>query len=227
MRELPRLLGELASADQAVSQPADQAADQAGDQPAGTVGYAAAADRLVEQYEGVTFEQVHRQVLHLLPPVPARALDLGAGTGRDAAALAARGYAVTAAEPTAALRAHGERLHPDAGVRWVADALPELSGIRAERFELVMVTAVWMHLAPAERAAAMRSVAALLAPGGTLLMTVRHGPVPAGRRMFEVPAEEILAQARAAGLREVHRDERADLHGRAGVRWTELGFVRA
>lgn len=50
--------------------------------------------------------------------------------------------------------------------------------------------------------------------------------MPAGRRMFAVPTAEVVAQAGALGLRPVHQDERADLHGRDGVRWAELGFVR-
>ncbi|MCX4747631.1 methyltransferase domain-containing protein [Kitasatospora sp. NBC_01287] len=215
-----------------------------GDGAAGTAGYQDEAAALAEQYESVTFEQVHRGLLHLLPSAPARVLDLGAGSGRDAAALAALGHTVTAVEPTAALRELGERLHAGAGIRWLDDALPALPRLTAEtaradgaetaaspagqaRFDLILVTAVWMHLAPAERAAAIGAVAALLAPGGTLLLTLRHGPVPARRRMFAVRPEEVLAQARAAGLRPVHQGERGDLHGRPDVRWTELGFGRA
>lgn len=214
MRELPGLL--------AAWEPAGGAG------AAGTAGYTEAAAALAEQYEEVGFEQVHRGMLHLLPTTPSRVLDVGAGTGRDAAALARLGHTVTAVEPTAALRAHGGRLHAGSTVRWVDDALPELPrlGAAGERYDLIMLTAVWMHLAPRERAAAMRTVAGLLAPGGTLLMTVRQGPVPAGRRMFAVPTAEVLAQAAELGLRPVHQDERADLHGRGGVRWTELGFVR-
>ncbi|MFF3029442.1 class I SAM-dependent methyltransferase [Streptomyces rubiginosohelvolus] len=91
-----------------------------------TAGYAEAADTLAVQYEQVTFDAVHRDVLHLLPPAPARILDVGAGTGRDAAALAARGYHCVAAEPTADLRAHGQRIHGIRTVDWVDDALPGL-----------------------------------------------------------------------------------------------------
>jgi Methyltransferase domain len=50
----------------------------------------------------------------------------GAGTGRDAAWLAARGYEVVAVEPSDAMRAEAVRLHPQAPIRWVADALPGL-----------------------------------------------------------------------------------------------------
>lgn len=54
---------------------------------AGTAGYGEASDLLADQHESVTFAEVHREVLHPFPARPSRVLDLGAGTGRDAAAL--------------------------------------------------------------------------------------------------------------------------------------------
>lgn len=195
----------------------------------GTQGYAAEADKLAVRYESLTFEGVQRDVLHLIPAAPCRVLDIGAGTGRDAAALVARGHQVTAAEPTPELRAHGQRLHARAGVAWVDDSLPGLAGLRAAGlpFDLVMATAVWMHLDQAERAAAMRNVAALVAPGGLFLMSLRYGPVPPSRRMFAVPADETIAQAAESGLSLIHRSDREDMKGRNDVRWTLLGFRRS
>lgn len=180
--------------------------------PAGTTGYGPAAARLAEQYEAVDFADVHRDLRPHYPAPPAAVLDVGAGTGRDAAALARLGHRVTAAEPTPELRAIGERLHAGAGIRWVPDALPELPLLRAEtaRYDLVLLTAVWMHLAPEERPAAMDALAALLAPGGRLSLTLRHGPVPADRRMYDAGAEEAVDLAAARGLRLRHRAERAD-----------------
>lgn len=184
MRELPRLLAGGAAEPAAPEEPAAVVP------PAGTAGYGAEADALAVQYESVAFEEVQRGLLALFPAAPARVLDVGAGTGRDAAALARLGHRVTAVEPTAELRAHGRRLHADTAIRWVDDALPGLPRLRAsaEQYDLILITAVWMHLDPAERAEGIRTVAELLAPGGTLAMTVRSGPVPTGRLMFEVPA---------------------------------------
>lgn len=65
-----------------------------------------------------------------------------------------------------------------------------------------MLTAVWMHLDHKERQVAMPSVASLLASDGTLVLSLRHGPVPNGRRMFEVSAEETILLANQCGLRE-------------------------
>ena len=120
--------------------------------PNSTQGYGETADVLVKQYESRSFADVHRGIVPLLPAAPARALDIGAGTGRDAAALAALGHKVLAVEPTRAMRAHGH-LHPSPAIEWLDDSLPELACVRArnQHFDLVMMTAVWMHLDEAER----------------------------------------------------------------------------
>ncbi|MFJ6216801.1 class I SAM-dependent methyltransferase [Streptomyces sp. NPDC092296] len=188
---------------------------------AGTAGYGEDAQALARQYEGVAFEAVHREVLAWLPAVPSRVADIGAGTGRDAAALAARGHRVVAVEPTPELREIGRRLHPDTAVTWVDDALPALPTLSGD-FDLVLLTAVWMHLDAPERTAAMRRLPELLRPAGQVVMSLRHGPVPVGRRMFDVSADETAALAARCGLRTVHRAERSDLHGRAEVHWSTL-----
>jgi SAM-dependent methyltransferase len=194
----------------------------------GTEGYAESADALAAQYETLTFDQVHRDVLHLIPRSPVSVLDLGAGTGRDAAALAGFGHTVVAVEPTAALRAHGEQLHRSPRIEWLDDSLPDLLRLRTRggQFDVIMATAVWMHLDAAQRRQAMRQVAGLLQPTGLLFMSLRHGPVPAGRRMFDVGADETIALGREHGLSLVHRQEREDMLDRADVRWTFLVLRR-
>ncbi|MEV4437616.1 class I SAM-dependent methyltransferase [Streptomyces sp. NPDC049577] len=190
-------------------------------------GYGEAADALAEQYESVSFDEVHREVLHLFPSRPASVLDIGAGSGRDAAALAARGHRVVAVEPTAELRALARRIHGGQEIEWVDDALPGLAGLDGRRFDLILLTAVWMHLDERQRAAAMERLAGLLDVGGQVVLSLRHGPVPEGRRMFPVAAEETVALARRCGLEVVHLAEREDAHGRAGVRWTHVALRHA
>ena len=192
-------------------------------QDASTSGYSASAQALIDQYESIGFEDVHRPVLHAFPPPPARVLDIGAGTGRDAAALARKGHAVTAVEPTPELRAWGQANHPHQ-IRWIDDLLPRLPQVRAlnERFDLVLLTAVWMHLDADQQREAMRTLAGLMAPGGLVSMTLRHGPVPQGRRMFDVSSSDVSALAATCGLSALHSVETSDMLGRAGVSWTFL-----
>ncbi|WP_457030124.1 class I SAM-dependent methyltransferase [Kitasatospora sp. P5_F3] len=191
-----------------------------------TAGYGEAADMLVEQYESVSFAEVHRDVLHLFPDRSSAILDIGAGSGRDAAALAGQGHVVVAAEPTAELRALGQQIHDDRDIEWVDDALPEMRMLRGRgrRFDLILLTAVWMHLDELQRSSAMRSIAELLAAEGRVVLSLRHGPVPAGRRMFDVTAHETIELARGHGLSLVHHSEREDPHARRGVRWSYLGL---
>lgn len=194
---------------------------------ASTSGYGPSAQALIAQYESITFEQVHGPILRFFPPAPARVLDIGAGTGRDAAALARQGHPVTAVEPTQELRAWGQANHPPS-IRWIDDMLPQLTAVRAqgERFDLILLTAVWMHLDAGQQREAMRTLADLLAPGGRVSMTLRHGPVPEGRRMFDVSGDEVVALAAKAGLAEVHQAARRDMLLRADVGWTFLVLER-
>jgi len=195
---------------------------------AGTAGYGTRAVDLAVQYESIKFEDVHRTVIHLFPSQVSDVLDIGAGTGRDAAALALRGHRVVAVEPTLELRRAGQSLHPLPNLEWVDDQLPALRVMRArgQRFDLVLLTAVWMHLDEAERHAAMQATTGLLAEGGLLIMSLRHGPVPEGRRMFEVSAEETMVLGEAAGLQRYHCSERGDMFERGDVRWSFIGLKR-
>jgi hypothetical protein len=69
------------------------------------------------------------------------------------------------------------------------------------------------------------NVAALVARPGRAIMTLRHGPVPPGRRMFEVTPDETIALAEQAGLQVTLNVERPSAQAQnlaAGVGWTVL-----
>lgn len=197
----------------------------------GTEGYSEEAAILRERYEEVSFAEVHAPVVHLMPEAPCSVLDIGSGTGRDAAALAALGNTVVAVEPVDEMRAAAMALHPSPLITWLKDSLPDLAitSARGERFTLIMLTAVWMHLDVAQRRAAMPKVAALLHEGGMMMMSLRHGPVPPGRRMFEVSAQETIELALLEGLDCVLRrraESVGSINRSAGVTWTRLVFVK-
>ena len=197
----------------------------------GTEGYAEEADELFRRYESLSAADVHRAVRHLIPTASSRVLDIGSGTGRDAAWLAGRGHRVVAVEPTDAMRQRAMTLHPSPGIEWLNDSLPDLTLLlaRGEQFDVVMLSAVWMHLDTQQRRQAMPNLAALIRDGGVMIMHVRHGPVPPGRRMFEVPAEETIELARMQGLHpvvNVRTESRQEQNRTAGVSWTTLAFVK-
>jgi SAM-dependent methyltransferase len=195
----------------------------------GTEGYAEAAPMLLRR-RTLSFAEVHRPVLHLLPTARRRVLDVGSGPGCDAAAFAAMGHEVVAVEPTDQLRMAAMAMYPSPSIEWVDDALPDLPSVpRSYAFDLVMATAVWMHLDPGERRRAMPRLAASAIRGGLLIMSLRHGPVPAGRRMFEVSADETIALASGHGMAPILNltaDSVQEANRRAGVTWTWLAFAK-
>jgi hypothetical protein len=73
----------------------------------------------------------------------------------------------------------------------------------------------------------MTRVSGLLRGGGTLLLSLRHGPVPEGRRMFHVSPEETIRLAGVEGLAVVvMRTHQRDFFGRPHVTWTSLGLTK-
>ena len=141
-------------------------------------GYAAAAtSELVAQFEAIPSQGIYGPVLDLLPSSPVRVVDIGAGIGRDAASLASRGHRVLAVEPVRELREAGVAIHATTEVERLDDRLPDLVETRLRgRFDLVVIGAVWQHLKDGERQRAMCSLAKLAAPGGMMILSLRHRP---------------------------------------------------
>jgi SAM-dependent methyltransferase len=195
----------------------------------GTEGYVEQAAMLVPHWQRLSFTDKPKEVFELIPTSPSYVVDIGAGIGVDAAGLAAMGHRVVAIEPVDGLRNPGQAAHASSTIEWVADALPHLRHVRsrADAFALAMLSAVWMHLDEPERRLAMPNVASLLRPGGRMIMSLRHGPVPEGRRMFEVTADETIALADPEGLRVILRLEAQSVqqsNRSSGVSWTHLAF---
>jgi len=184
------------------------------------------AAELAAQYESLAFETVHRELMSCLPQEPAIVLDVGAGSGRDAAWFAERGHQVVALEPSAGMQAEARRRHPLPAIRWLPDALPELAqvGRAGLAFDFILLAAVWMHVPPADRPRAFRKLVGLLAPGGAIAFSLRQGPVPEGRIMHPVSAEELEGLAAAHALAPVLRARTEDSLGRPEVSWTTLVF---
>jgi hypothetical protein len=85
-----------------------------------------------------------------------------------------------------------------------------------------------MHLPPTQRGHAMARLAALLAPGGLLVLSLRRGTPPTDRLMYDVPAEEVARDAERAGLHQTRLlEDHTDSLGRTGVWWQTLALRKA
>ncbi len=195
----------------------------------GSMGYAEGAAAFVERYERVPPVEKYRPVLHLLPKAPCRALDVGAGSGVDAAWLASLGHDVVAVEPTDELRRRAMTLHKSPRIRWMDDCLPRLDSVAALRppFQLILVAGVWTHLDEAQQRTSPPTLALMPARDGLLVISVRRGPAAGGRLAFPVSIPDTVAHGEAAGLRLTIQAEMPSLqpaNRAAGVTWTWLAF---
>jgi SAM-dependent methyltransferase len=186
------------------------------------------AKELAEQYNSLSADAVHASWKHLLPEGPGLAADIGAGSGRDANWLANLGWDVVAVEPEAAFR-RSAMSNSRPRVTWLDDELPKLKRLRETdtRFNLILVSAVWMHLSPHQRDIAFRVLSNLLAPGGLLVISVRFEPDPGvreARGFYEVAADELPALAKRRALELVERKRSKDALGRQEVSWETLCF---
>ncbi|MFT5767898.1 MAG: SAM-dependent methyltransferase [Halioglobus sp.] len=187
------------------------------------------AESLSEQYNAIEAEEVHRSWVEAhLPAKPGFACDIGAGSGRDANWLAENGWDVVAVEPSKQMRQSAEsQSHPN--ITWLDDTLPHLNNLRGlgHRFELVLLSAVWMHVPLRSRERAFRILSELLKPSGVLVITLRHSSDEeenAERGFHSVSADEVLeyAMRRAVDLSDRFRGrDRLRSH----VDWETLVFT--
>lgn len=184
--------------------------------------YDAAAEDLADSYEAIPFEQAHPFLLTALRSQPPKnILDVGAGTGRDAAFMASLGHKVTAIEPSDKMRQLARATHADVAVTWTDDTLPALvtQQPRLGAFNYIVLSAVWMHVHPTDRSKAMERIADLLAPGGVLYVTLRSGPSDPKRAMYEVSLDELKRLGAQSGLTLRDMGARPDILGRPDVSW--------
>ena len=191
-------------------------------------GYAASSAELVPRFEAICSARLYAPVADLLPESPARIVDIGAGTGRDAAWLAGQGHPVTAVEPVDELRQSGMALHQSPRIEWLDERLPDLRGLADRRFDCVILSGVWQHLDGDQRRAAMPRLAGLTAPLGLMIMSLRHGPGAPNRPVHQGRPECTIDAASSQGFALI-RSRRADSvqagNRAAGVHWTWLAFA--
>lgn len=157
---------------------------------------------------------------------PGRALDAGCGEGADAIWLAQHGWRVTAVDFSSVALAKGAAQAGDLAIDWRCEDVT--SWRPPQQFDLV--SAQFLHVAPALRERALEQLAAAVVPGGTLLVVGHHRHdvrTPDGReRHLETLFDpEDIALDPSCWRREVSEARARTIDGGDGAPFTQLDTV--
>jgi protein-L-isoaspartate O-methyltransferase len=156
------------------------------------------AEELARQYNALDRAKVHADLLALLPEGQSlKVLDIGAGSGADAAMFADLGHSVTATEPAAALQKIGRDVFKNKDIKWNSDILPEMGAQSkaAAPFDVVISVGVLQYIEEKKRLSSLSRMFSLVAKGGYIEIQY---PTPASREhQFTVSHNEIAGAVKA------------------------------
>ena len=81
-----------------------------------------------------------------------------------------------------------------------------------------------MHVAPEQRVSAFETLTQLLEPKGVLAITLRCGPAPAERAMYEVTEQEVRQLADRFGVKVLRCVTAPDQSGRSEISWIQMAL---
>ena len=162
----------------------------------------------------------------------ARVLDVGAGSGRDLAALVKNGFAAFGVEPSAGLREAALAAHPELAGCLADAALPNLGEPFGGAFHGVLCSAVLMHVPEADLFDSAFALRRVLKPHGRLLMSLPAARADLGAddrdvhgRLFKpYTAGYIQLLFERLGFQMIGSWESDDALQRVGTRWSTLLF---
>jgi len=183
-------------------------------------------------YEQVNFSRLVDRFAATLRP-GTRILDLGCGSGRDAARLTNQGFDVVAADGSQAMIARATELHPELTGRTEHVVLPGRLPFVDSAFNGVTSWAVIMHVPEDGLKVVFGEIARVVAPGGVLGYSVNtersgldaDGNDLRGRHFTCLTASSWETLHDAVGFQTIHAEESDDIVGRSGIRWVTF-FAR-
>ena len=195
--------------------------------------YQQQARSVCERYEQVDSE-LFLQGLPLWIQRGNRILDLGCGSGRDAAYLLSEGYDVYGADGSQAMLDRALELHPEPEGRLSLTRLPARLEYEDDSFDAVISIALLMHLGSEEIQQVCREIHRILSSHGVFWLSIRMAEATGcedpmkdelGRYMSHLSVETWKALIDSAGFYCTKYYEDEDALGRS-CRWGRFAFVK-
>jgi len=184
------------------------------------------AVEVAKRYESVDASRIHSNLLDAFPP-GSRILEVGCGSGRDAAFLLSRGYEIVATDASPSMIAEAVRLHPELEGRLIWHGLPGPLPFNDGSFDGAFTMALLMHLSREAIALSFREVARVIRPGGRLLFsipdhrkdTIESERDPDGRLFTTLAPDDWSILARGNGFQPISSIVDQDGLNRSGYSW--------
>jgi SAM-dependent methyltransferase len=184
-------------------------------------------------YESADMSHLDHLLLRHLPDKGARVLELGCGSGREAAFLLQSGYDIKGIDASRGMIDEALGAHPELTGRLSCEAvpLPEDSPLLSECFDAVIAVALLMHVPDQDLFETAFQIKRMLGPRGVVFISTStgrsgidsEGRGEGGRLYRERPVEELALLFERLGFRLAASYETPDALSR-GILWHTLVF---
>ena len=192
----------------------------------GTEGYERFIPLFIESSQSLDFNVVCKDFISFLPLKNSNILDLGAGAGQNSAALDKLGFNVTAIEPMTEFLNAAMNTYKSTSIEWHHDRLPNIACLdsQSEKFDFVLIDAVWHHLSTKERNISASKISAVIKRKGRCAISLRNGPAGMGTRVFPTDSNDTIKLFSLYGFKCIFRlcNQASVLPNKDKVKWTRI-----
>jgi ubiquinone/menaquinone biosynthesis C-methylase UbiE len=185
------------------------------------------AAELSTRYESVSLDSFHQTLTSYFAPGSCL-LEIGCGSGRDAARVVNNGYEVAAIDASRQLLAEAQKLHPELDGRLFQLTLPCQLPFADKTFTGFYSVACLMHLPTADLHSVIAEISRVVRYGGIVSVPVCRSDVDnsghdeKGRVFNLMPVKEWLRLFAICGFEGTAGVEEPDSLGRSGITWITL-----
>ncbi len=186
---------------------------------------------ITEKYENIDMKNLQQKLTEVFTKKD-KILELGCGSGRDAAHLISHSYDVTVSDGSQSMLDEAIKLHPELEKNCCIIRLPDKFSHPNESFSGVYAIAVLMHLEIHEIGVVLEEISRILTNDGKFFFSVyiRENDkvesiiTPEGRFLTRMPKENWIKMCESSGFTLISLLENDDVMGR-DIQWCSF-FMR-
>jgi SAM-dependent methyltransferase len=186
---------------------------------------------ITEKYENIDMKNLQQKLTEIFAKKDI-ILELGCGSGRDAAYLISYGYNVTISDGSQSMLNEAIKLHPELKKNYCIIRLPSKFSYPKESFSGVYAIAVLMHLEIHEIRVVLEEISRILTSEGKFFFSVyirendkvESITTPEGRFLTHMPKENWIKMCESSGFALISLLENDDVMGR-DIQWCSF-FMR-